>query len=152
MKKTLFSILFSLALAASLAGCGGAASSTAAARASYSSMDSAPQAYAADAGGTAAEAAGTSDLSDAVQNSADLLPQDGRKIILNATLSIEALDFNATCTALARAASPAADMSPPPASIRPLTRVHTAPHIISSASRQSNTASFWRAPAAPATW
>ena len=104
MKKTLFSILFSLALAASLAGCGGAASSTAAARASYSSMDSAPQAYAADAGGTAAEAAGTSDLSDAVQNSADLLPQDGRKIILNATLSIEALDFNATCTALARAA------------------------------------------------
>ena len=34
MKKTLFSILFSLALAASLAGCGGAASSTAAARAS----------------------------------------------------------------------------------------------------------------------
>ena len=67
-------------------------------------MDSAPQAYAADAGGTAAEAAGTSDLSDAVQNSADLLPQDGRKIILNATLSIEALDFNATCTALARAA------------------------------------------------
>jgi hypothetical protein len=30
--------------------------------------------------------------------------QDGRKIILNATLSIEALDFNATCTALARAA------------------------------------------------
>ena len=33
MKKTLFSILFSLALAASLAGCGGAASSTAAARA-----------------------------------------------------------------------------------------------------------------------
>lgn len=37
-------------------------------------------------------------------------------------------------------------MSPPPASIRPLTRVHTAPHIISSASRQSNTASFWRAP------
>ena len=27
-----------------------------------------------------------------------------RKIILNATLSIEALDFNATCTALARAA------------------------------------------------
>ena len=31
MKKTLFSILFSLALAASLAGCGGAASSTAAA-------------------------------------------------------------------------------------------------------------------------
>ena len=131
MKKTLFSILFSLALAASLAGCGGAASSTAAARASYSSMDSAPQAYAADAGGTAAEAAGTSDLSDAVQNSADLLPQDGRKIILNATLSIEA---------------------PPPASIRPLTRVHTAPHIISSASRQSNTASFWMAPAAPATW
>ena len=104
MKKTLFSILFSLALAASLAGCGGAASSTAAARASYSSMDSAPQAYAADAGGTAAEAAGTSDLSDAVQNSADLLPQDGRKIILNATLSIEALDFNATCTALARVA------------------------------------------------
>ena len=104
MKKTLFSILFSLALAASLAGCGGAASSTAAARASYSSMDSAPQAYAADAGGTAAEAAGTSDPSDAVQNSADLLPQDGRKIILNATLSIEALDFNATCTALARAA------------------------------------------------
>ena len=104
MKKTLFSILFSLALAASLAGCGGAASSTAAARASYSSMDSAPQAYAADAGGTAAEAAGTSDLSDAVQNSADLLRQDGRKIILNATLSIEALDFNATCTALARAA------------------------------------------------
>ena len=104
MKKTLFSIFFSLALAASLAGCGGAASSTAAARASYSSMDSAPQAYAADAGGTAAEAAGTSDLSDAVQNSADLLPQDGRKIILNATLSIEALDFNATCTALARAA------------------------------------------------
>ena len=82
MKKTLFSILFSLALAASLAGCGGAASSTAAARASYSSMDSAPQAYAADAGGTAAEAAGTSDLSDAVQNSADLLPQDGRKITL----------------------------------------------------------------------
>lgn len=153
MKKTLFSILFSLALAASLAGCGGAASSTAAARASYSSMDSAPQAYAADAGGTAAEAAGTSDLSDAVQNSADLLPQDGRKIILNATLSIEALDFNATCTALARAAqSCGGDMSPPPASIRPLTRVHTAPHIISSASRQSNTASFWRAPAAPATW
>ena len=120
MKKTLFSILFSLALAASLAGCGGAASSTAAARASYSSMDSAPQAYAADAGGTAAEAAGTSDLSDAVQNSADLLPQDGRKIILNATLSIEALDFNATCTALARAAQSSADMSPPPASIRPL--------------------------------
>ena len=82
MKKTLFSILFSLALAASLAGCGGAASSTAAARASYSSMDSAPQAYAADAGGTAAEAAGTSDLSDAVQNSADLLPQDGRKMCI----------------------------------------------------------------------
>lgn len=75
MKKTLFSILFSLALAASLAGCGGAASSTAAARASYSSMDSAPQAYAADAGGTAAEAAGPRTWSDAVQNSADLLPR-----------------------------------------------------------------------------
>ena len=151
MKKTLFSILFSLALAASLAGCGGAASSTAAARASYSSMDSAPQAYAADAGGTAAEAAGTSDLSDAVQNSADLLPQDGRKIILNATLS-----KRWTSTPPVRRwrgpPSPAADMSPPPTSIRPLTRVHTAPHIISSASRQSNTASFWRAPAAPATW
>lgn len=152
MKKTLFSILFSLALAASLAGCGGAASSTAAARASYSSMDSAPQAYAADAGGTAAEAAGTSDLSDAVQNSADLLPQDGRKIILNATLSIEALDFNATCTALARAAQSCGGYVSSTSIDTPAYRVHTAPHIISSASRQSNTASFWRAPAAPATW
>lgn len=103
MKKMLIGFLCVLALTVSLSGCGGAASSSAASRASYSVMDSAPKAYDAEEDGAVAETAAATGTASA-QNSTDLLPQDGRKIILNAALSIEGLDFDATCAALTQAA------------------------------------------------
>lgn len=105
MKQKWISLLCALALAVSLAGCG-ASGNTAAATydmASGESANMAPAAEPMDAmyseewgydSAASGSIGGTSGVS---------LPQDDRKIILNASLTIEALDFDATCTALLNA-------------------------------------------------
>lgn len=94
MKRAWIGILCALALMLSLAGCGASGASA------NSSAAIAPQEATGEAGAMDTESGGTS-LS--TESSAGLLPQDGRKIILNATLDLEALDFDATCDALMQA-------------------------------------------------
>lgn len=97
MKRKWISLLCALALAVSLAGCGASANSSAATYdmeggAYAPQTPSAEPAEIEEMGYDSAEyAGGASNVS---------LPSDGRKIILNASLTIEALDFDATCTAL----------------------------------------------------
>lgn len=100
MKQKWIALVCALALTISLAGCGGSANSSAA---TYdmgygSTAQNAPSAEPAEMEevgyDSSASAGGTADVS---------LPTDGRKIILNASLTIEALDFDATCAALLQA-------------------------------------------------
>lgn len=103
MKRKWISLLCALALALSLAGCGASSNSAAA------TYDMASGGYAAEA--PAAEPMDAMpeegwkgyDTADSNGTGGVSLPQDGRKIILNASLAIEALDFDATCTALMQA-------------------------------------------------
>ena len=106
MKRKWISLLCALALAVSLAGCGAASNGATATydMAAGSAEQMAPAAEPMDAesweeagydiAGYGSASNGTSGVS---------LPKDGRKIILNASLTIEALDFDATCTALMQA-------------------------------------------------
>lgn len=105
MKRKWISLLCALALALSLAGCGGSSNSAAATydMASGGTANMAPAAepmeaaYSEEWGYDAAAA-------DSIGSTSGVsLPKDDRKIILNASLTIEALDFDATCTALLNA-------------------------------------------------
>lgn len=100
MKRKWISLLCALALAVSLAGCGASANSSA------TTYDMAGGAYAPQT--PSAEPAEIEEMSyDSAEYAGGAsnvsLPSDGRKIILNASLTIEALDFDATCTALMQA-------------------------------------------------
>ncbi len=100
MRQKWISLLCALALAVSLAGCGGSSNGSAAVYdlgdgAPPSSPSAEPMETTEETGGY--HSAASSDISGVS------LPTDGRKIILNASLSIEALDFDATCTALLQA-------------------------------------------------
>lgn len=79
-----------LGLCLALAACG-ASQSTAASTGTAAAQEDSAQASTLEAGGTTA-----------LQ-----LPQDGRKLIMNAELTVEALDFDATLTALREAAEQA---------------------------------------------
>ena len=79
-----------LGLCMALAACG-ASQSTAAGTGTAAAQEDSAQASTLEAGGTTA-----------LQ-----LPQDGRKLIMNAELTVEALDFDATLTALREAAEQA---------------------------------------------
>lgn len=93
------SLLCALALAVSLAGCGGSGNSSAAV---YDlAGGEAPQAAPSEP--MSAEEAGYDSTASYSGTGGVSLPTDGRKIILNASLTIEALDFDATCTALLQA-------------------------------------------------
>jgi len=102
-KTRQFAALFAaLILALSLTACGGAdkgsigsASSSAPQAAHNEMMDMAAE----EEGLFGAASADTASNTD----SGSLLPQDSRKVILNANLKIEALDFDATCAALMQA-------------------------------------------------
>ena len=99
MRQKWICLLCALALAVSLAGCGGSSNSSAAVYdlaggAAQESPSAAPM-ETEEFGGY--ESAASGDISGVS------LPTDGRKIILNASLTIEALDFDATCTALLQA-------------------------------------------------
>lgn len=97
------SLLCALALAVSLAGCGGAGNSSAAYDLAYGeSPQMAPMEPSAEPA-EMEEAGYDSNASCSGTNGGVSLPTDGRKIILNASLTIEALDFDATCTALLQA-------------------------------------------------
>lgn len=98
MKRKWISLLCALALAVSLAGCGASANSSAAydtAAGGYGGQTPSAEPVEMEEAGydSAAPVSGASGVS---------LPADGRKIILNASLTIEALDFDATCAALLR--------------------------------------------------
>ena len=103
MKRKWISLLCALALAVSLAGCGASNNSAATYDMAAGAAQNAPAAEPMElyeemgydtVGYSGAESNSTSGVS---------LPTDGRKIILNASLTIEALDFDATCTALLQA-------------------------------------------------
>ena len=105
MKRKWISLLCALALALSLAGCG--ASSNGAATtydmASGGYPDTAPAAEPMEAAYSEEWGYDTAESNGMGGTSGVSLPKDGRKIILNASLTIEALDFDATCTALLNA-------------------------------------------------
>ncbi len=111
MKKTivrLISLLAALALAMGLAACGGAGKGSGATGSTSStapqiSQDIQSNGSMSDRFDMAAEESGSigsAPGAPADRTSTSLLPQDGRKVILNASLTIEALDFDATCAAL----------------------------------------------------
>ncbi len=95
-------LLCALALCVCLAACGGSSDTTK--ETEYGSLvgeaPSADMAAPEESYSSAAAAEGGFDAGT-------LLPTDGRKIILNANLTIEALDFEATCSALLKAAQSA---------------------------------------------
>lgn len=107
MKQKWIGIACALVLALSLAGCGGSANSSAAMDYMSSGQDSyGGGAYDITPSESPSAAAGSVEegtLFSKTDAGSDLLPQDGRKIILNADLTIEALDFDATCSALLQA-------------------------------------------------
>lgn len=125
----LASLAAALALTLCLVGCGGggkdaggtaAASSYASQKNTLSSMDSAADEMYGGGIGAAPAAPEESFSSQSRENTTgSLLPQDGRKVILNANLTIEALDFDAACSALLTALKEAggyvssADMNTP---------------------------------------
>lgn len=102
MKRKWISLLCALALAISLAGCG-AASNGATAMYDMAGGDYANMSPAAEPMEAAYSEEWGYDASDSKNVGGVSLPQDDRKIILNASLTIEALDFDATCTALMNA-------------------------------------------------
>lgn len=101
MKQKWISLLCALALAASLAGCGAGNGSAD----FYDMAGGAPSAEPQEAPSAADMASEEGSYSGAysIGTNGVSLPTDGRKIILNASLTIEALDFDATCTALLQA-------------------------------------------------
>ena len=100
MKQKWISLLCALALTLSLAGCGASGNTAATYDMASGAAQNAPAAEPSEAlsaeewGYDTADSGGTGGVS---------LPKDDRKIILNASLTIEALDFDATCMALMNA-------------------------------------------------
>lgn len=104
MKRKWIGLLCALALTLSLAGCG-ASSNSATATYDMASGGSANMAPAEPMMPMEVEEWGyDAAASDSIGGTSGVsLPQDDRKIILNASLTIEALDFDATCSALLNA-------------------------------------------------
>lgn len=100
MKRKWISLVCALALALSLAGCGGSNGSAATYDMAAGAVQNAPAAEPMEA---MSEEEWGYDTAASGSTGGVSLPQDDRKIILNASLTIEALDFDATCTALLNA-------------------------------------------------